>query len=425
MIIKDISRKILKQSIVLVLVSLCLILPITTNASAISSDDNDVDCVIGTTVASELKQNINNNIADGNVDFNNSYEVHDVVIPTFMISDIDNVTEQILEKEATKAYCLVYNDIVYYTNETKTGVEQYIEDLEKYAIKKYGEGYFLMDRNYQIKETYFLHCRQYSFDQMINIFKIKIYSKEDKVIAEPIPFKTKIIYSEGDSKVIKEGKKGVMKKYYSEYLLNDKVIESTLMSTEITKKPVTKIITSNNIKDFPYKENKNNAEILGLDKQKTEFINEILPIAKSAAKKYNIPPSLTIAQAILESDWGKCPIGNNLYGIKAYADWKGKTQYVYTKEQKKNGKYITIKTYFRDYDSIQDSVKDYIRLMNTDNYALIRESVTYIDACKAVKECKYATSLNYTNNLINLIEQYKLYSWDRIPYKITNGMQER
>ena len=60
---------------------------------------------------------------------------------------------------------------------------------------------------------------------------------------------------------------------------------------------------------------------------KEEFIQAVLPGAIDGYYRYNILPSLTIAQAILESDWGKKHIQNNL-GIKAGANWKGEVTVV-------------------------------------------------------------------------------------------------
>jgi flagellum-specific peptidoglycan hydrolase FlgJ len=48
-----------------------------------------------------------------------------------------------------------------------------------------------------------------------------------------------------------------------------------------------------------------------------DFIASIAPAAQASEKKYGVPASVTIAQAILESAWGKRAIGNNYFGIKA------------------------------------------------------------------------------------------------------------
>ncbi len=65
---------------------------------------------------------------------------------------------------------------------------------------------------------------------------------------------------------------------------------------------------------------------------KNQFIERVSIVAKEGYVKYGIWPSLTIAQAILESDWGNKHIENNIFGIKAGSSWKGKVAIRKTKE---------------------------------------------------------------------------------------------
>ena len=57
---------------------------------------------------------------------------------------------------------------------------------------------------------------------------------------------------------------------------------------------------------------------------KNKFIERVAKVAIEGYGEYGILPSLTIAQAILESDWGNKHIENNIFGIKAGSSWKGK-----------------------------------------------------------------------------------------------------
>lgn len=78
-----------------------------------------------------------------------------------------------------------------------------------------------------------------------------------------------------------------------------------------------------------------------LDEEK--FVQSVVDCLKG--KVLNILPSVTIAQAILESGWGKSELAthaHNLFGIKAGADWKGKTYSKKTKEQKPTGKFTRL-----------------------------------------------------------------------------------
>jgi len=151
-----------------------------------------------------------------------------------------------------------------------------------------------------------------------------------------------------------------------------------------------------------------------LTDSKLEFIESIIPGAISTYEKYGVLPSLTLAQAILESGWGTCSIGNNIFGIKAGDNWTGKTTTTQTQEQTSSGSAYSITAAFRDYDSITESIEDHGKLLTNDRYKNVISSTNYKDACYAVKNAGYATDVNYSSKLINIIETYGLDQWDTI-----------
>jgi flagellar rod assembly protein/muramidase FlgJ len=137
---------------------------------------------------------------------------------------------------------------------------------------------------------------------------------------------------------------------------------------------------------------------------KEEFIQQILPGAREGYNKYGILPSLTVAQAVLESGWGRNHIQNNLFGIKATASWTGKVAEVWTTEYI-NGQPRRVKALFRAYDSFAESVEDYSRLLGElPRYVKVREANNYKEACYAVQAAGYATDPGYAVKLIALIE---------------------
>ena len=146
------------------------------------------------------------------------------------------------------------------------------------------------------------------------------------------------------------------------------------------------------------------------------FIAKIKPGAVSAQAKYGVLASLTLAQSILESGWGKSAIGNNLFGIKATASWTGKTQTVATTEYY-NGVKTAVNAKFRDYDSIEASIEDHAKLLTLDRYKPVIAAQGYQDACRQVQRCGYATDPLYAAKLISMIEQYGLNAWDDRPAK--------
>lgn len=143
------------------------------------------------------------------------------------------------------------------------------------------------------------------------------------------------------------------------------------------------------------------------------FINKIGPLAAADMEKNGILASLTIAQAILESGWGKSGLttaANNLFGIKGTYNGQGHT----CKTQEWDGaKYITVDATFRKYPSWAESVADHSALFNRlDRYKNLRGLTDYKLACQYVREDGYATDPAYTAKLVNLIETYDLTVWD-------------
>ncbi len=152
------------------------------------------------------------------------------------------------------------------------------------------------------------------------------------------------------------------------------------------------------------------------NEQQAAFINSLVKGAVETYKKYGVLPSLTMAQAILESGWGESGLSakyNNLFGIKAGDSWNGKVANMGTAEQNSDGSYYNITAAFRAYDDVADSIEDHGKLLSTDRYKPVIAAKDYKEACQRVRECGYATSLNYSQNLINLIEQYGLNQWDK------------
>lgn len=149
-----------------------------------------------------------------------------------------------------------------------------------------------------------------------------------------------------------------------------------------------------------------------------EFINKLKDHTIQGWEEYKILPSLTIAQAILETGWGKSAIGNNLFGIKADSSWRGKKKLSQTHEYIKGIK-VSVMAWFRDYDSIYDSLKDRYEFLQKPRYSKIVGEKNYKTACGEIYKAGYATDPKYPSKLISLIEQYKLYEIDRIALSTT------
>jgi flagellum-specific peptidoglycan hydrolase FlgJ len=124
-----------------------------------------------------------------------------------------------------------------------------------------------------------------------------------------------------------------------------------------------------------------------------KFIDELTPTAIDIYNKYDILPSVTISQAILESGWGKSELtskSNNLFGIKADSSWKGKSVLMKTSEYYNK----IINDSFRVYASKGDSLKDYGEfLYKNKRYKEqgVLAALNYIDQAKAIEKAGYST----------------------------------
>lgn len=152
---------------------------------------------------------------------------------------------------------------------------------------------------------------------------------------------------------------------------------------------------------------------------KRKFINSIKDGAIESQRRHNILTSLTLAQAIVESGWGRQSIGNNIFGIKVGSNWKGKKQLVTTREFE-NGQWKTIQAWFRDYDSIEGCIEDRNKFLQYPRYKKVLAAKDYKQACIEISKSGYATDPNYTKLLTDIIEQNKLYEYDKEVVGVSN-----
>lgn len=145
----------------------------------------------------------------------------------------------------------------------------------------------------------------------------------------------------------------------------------------------------------------------------------IKKIGNAAVKlypKYKILPSLTIAQAILESGWGKSTLSkkyHNYFGMK-WVEGCG-TKYIAfkTNEQRSDGSYYTITARFRKFASLQKGIDGYYKFLQYPRYANLKGITDYKTACRLIREDGWATALSYEQLLVTLIEQYSLTDYDK------------
>ncbi len=141
-----------------------------------------------------------------------------------------------------------------------------------------------------------------------------------------------------------------------------------------------------------------------------EYIARWNKIAVEHQEKYGIPASITLAQGILESNNGNGRLAveaNNHFGIKCKKNWTGAT---ISHDDDAKGEC------FRKYHSAEESYEDHANYIDTQpRYdSLFRHSETDYKAwARGLKAAGYATDPQYAEKLIRIIEENKLYLYDR------------
>lgn len=157
-----------------------------------------------------------------------------------------------------------------------------------------------------------------------------------------------------------------------------------------------------------------------IDSENMTFIENISEGAISNYNKYGILPSITMAQAILESGWGNSELAvihNNLFGIKADLRWNGAVATIVTNENYNDSTVAN----FRKYDSINESIEDHGKFLYENSryaeYGLF-DGKDYKAQAQALEDAGYSTVKNengesiYADKLISLIEKYSLMQYD-------------
>ena len=140
-----------------------------------------------------------------------------------------------------------------------------------------------------------------------------------------------------------------------------------------------------------------------------DYINQYKEIAKDNMRKYGIPSSITMAQAILESGAGTGPLSvnaNNHFGIKCHKGWTGPSV---SHDDDSAGEC------FRKYDQPGESFQDHSMFLTTrSRYASLftLDKDDYKSWAKGLRTAGYATDSKYPEKLISLIDRYQLNKFD-------------
>ncbi|SDU40775.1 flagellar assembly peptidoglycan hydrolase FlgJ [Pseudomonas yamanorum] len=148
-----------------------------------------------------------------------------------------------------------------------------------------------------------------------------------------------------------------------------------------------------------------------------EFVATMLPMAKQAAARIGIDPRYLVAQAALETGWGKSVMraedgtsSHNLFGIKAGQSWQGEQARAITSEFR-NGAMVKETAQFRSYNSYQDSFHDLVTLLQSnDRYKEVVKSADNPEQfVRELQKAGYATDPDYASKISQIAKTMNSY----------------
>ncbi|MNZ12567.1 MULTISPECIES: flagellar assembly peptidoglycan hydrolase FlgJ [Pseudomonas] len=148
-------------------------------------------------------------------------------------------------------------------------------------------------------------------------------------------------------------------------------------------------------------------EAAGRAEHVEDFVARLAEPARMAARSSGVPAQLILAQAALETDWGRRRItsadgadSHNLFGIKAGGRWQGETTQIQTTEYVAGEAHKQVES-FRVYPHAQAAFDDYARLIRSrPGYAAARNATSSSEAALALQQGGYATDPHYADKLI-------------------------
>ncbi|MBC3304431.1 flagellar assembly peptidoglycan hydrolase FlgJ [Pseudomonas sp. SWRI18] len=148
-----------------------------------------------------------------------------------------------------------------------------------------------------------------------------------------------------------------------------------------------------------------------------EFVATMLPMAEAAAKRIGVDPKYLVAQAALETGWGKSVMraqdgtsSHNLFGIKAGQSWQGEKARAITSEFR-DGAMVKETAQFRSYNSYQDSFHDLVTLLQSnDRYKDVVKSADNPEQfVRELQKAGYATDPAYASKISQIAKTMDSY----------------
>lgn len=151
-------------------------------------------------------------------------------------------------------------------------------------------------------------------------------------------------------------------------------------------------------------------------KSTEEFVTTVWEHAKTAAQKIGLNPAVMVAQAALETGWGKHIINksdgnssNNLFNIKSDKSWDGEKASKVTLEFEQ-GTPVKKQASFRAYDSIKESVNDFVDFLtqNPRYQEALQNTAKPSEFLDSLQKAGYATDPNYASKIKKVLNSAQL-----------------
>ena len=140
-------------------------------------------------------------------------------------------------------------------------------------------------------------------------------------------------------------------------------------------------------------------------KTRAEFVKAIQPLAKEMSAELGIDERVIIAQSAVETGWGSKVKGNSFFGIKAH----GGEGIEFATHEVIDGKKIATRDVFKEYDSLEDSVKGYGAFLKANpRYKPFLAATTLEEQVAALGRSGYATDPNYAKTVRSIAKGKRL-----------------
>lgn len=142
------------------------------------------------------------------------------------------------------------------------------------------------------------------------------------------------------------------------------------------------------------------APISGRFTSRDHFVKTLLPHAITAGKTLGVDPKVILAQAALESNWGKSILSHNIFSIKHTSKKSGNSITVKAKEFQ-NGKALYRREKFRSYNNYNEAFADYTRIIQKAHYRKHMQNLrTPLDYATSLQRAGYATDPKYAKKIM-------------------------